>query len=98
MLAMSVAGLDPPRGLLFSLVLRAEQVLWAAVGFLAVRRSCCGARREAPPLATAAPDGRAWRPQAAPEPSCRWTEEGRAEPERVLPPHPRDARRRASSC
>ena len=35
MLAMSLAGLDPARGLLFSLVLRAEQLLWAGVGLVA---------------------------------------------------------------
>jgi hypothetical protein len=36
MLAMSVAGLDPARGLLFSLVLRLEQLAWAGVGFVVV--------------------------------------------------------------
>lgn len=35
MLAMAVAGLEPARGLLFSLVLRVEQVVWAGVGLLA---------------------------------------------------------------
>ena len=56
MLAMSVGGLDPSRGLLFSLVLRLEQVLWAAAGFLAVP-FLLRARRGSPALATAAPDG-----------------------------------------
>ncbi|MCC6639854.1 MAG: flippase-like domain-containing protein [Deltaproteobacteria bacterium] len=35
MLAMRLAGLDPSLGLLFSLVLRLEQVTWAAAGFAA---------------------------------------------------------------
>lgn len=36
MLGMSVAGIDPARGLSFSLVLRAEQIFWAGVGLLLV--------------------------------------------------------------
>jgi hypothetical protein len=35
MLAMRLAGLDPSLGLLFSLVLRLEQVVWAGAGFAA---------------------------------------------------------------
>ena len=50
MLAMSVAGLDPARGLSFSLVLRAEQIFWAAIGLLVVP-PLLGARGEAVPLA-----------------------------------------------
>jgi glycosyltransferase 2 family protein len=56
MLAMTVAGLDPARGLSFSLVLRAEQIFWAGIGLLVVP-SLLGARREPPvPLAARAPD------------------------------------------
>jgi hypothetical protein len=47
MLAMSVAGLDPELGLLFSLVLRVEQVLWAAIGLAAY--AGFAARRSAVP-------------------------------------------------
>jgi hypothetical protein len=46
MLAMSVAGLDPARGLLFSLVIRVEQLVWTAVGFLAVPPLLRGRTRE----------------------------------------------------
>jgi hypothetical protein len=53
MVAMGVGGLDPSRGLLYSLVLRLEQILWAAVGLLAVP-VLLRARRGAPALATAA--------------------------------------------
>ena len=56
MLAMSVAGLDPARGLSFSLVLRAEQIFWAAVGLLVVP-ALLGARREPVPLAARPADG-----------------------------------------
>jgi hypothetical protein len=57
MLAMSVAGLDPARGLSFSLVLRAEQIFWAAIGLLVVP-PLLGARREAAaPLAARPADG-----------------------------------------
>jgi hypothetical protein len=35
MVAMRLAGLDPSLGLLFSLVLRLEQVVWAGVGLVA---------------------------------------------------------------
>jgi hypothetical protein len=57
MLAMSVAGLDPARGLSFSLVLRAEQIFWAGIGLLVVP-PLLGARREpAVPLAARAADG-----------------------------------------
>jgi hypothetical protein len=35
MVAMRLAGLDPSLGLLFSLVLRLEQVVWAGVGLAA---------------------------------------------------------------
>jgi hypothetical protein len=45
--AMSVAGLDPHLGLLFSLVLRAEQITWAAIG-LALYPLLLGRRRAAP--------------------------------------------------
>jgi hypothetical protein len=34
MLGMSLAGLDPELGLLFALVIRVEQIVWAAVGFV----------------------------------------------------------------
>lgn len=34
MLGMSIAGLDPALGLLFALVIRLEQIVWAAVGFV----------------------------------------------------------------
>jgi len=34
MLAMSLAGLDPALGLLFALVIRVEQIVWAAIGFV----------------------------------------------------------------
>jgi hypothetical protein len=34
MLAMSLAGLDPALGLLFALVIRVEQIVWAALGFV----------------------------------------------------------------
>jgi hypothetical protein len=56
MLAMSVAGLDPARGLSFSLVLRAEQIFWAAVGLLVVP-ALIGARQEPVPLAARPADG-----------------------------------------
>ena len=56
MLAMSVAGLDPARGLSFSLVLRAEQIFWAGVGLLVVP-ALLGARREPAPLAARPADG-----------------------------------------
>ena len=73
MLAMSVAGLDPARGLSFSLVLRAEQIFWAGVGLLVVP-PLLGARREAAaPLAARAADGE--HPGRAAE---RPLEEGRA--------------------
>jgi lysylphosphatidylglycerol synthase-like protein len=54
MLAMSVGGIDASRGLLFSLVLRLEQILWAGAGFLAVP-FLLRARRGSPPLASGAP-------------------------------------------
>jgi hypothetical protein len=65
MVAMAVAGLDPARGLLFSLVLRVEQLVWAGVGFLTVppllrRRT----RKALAPGAAAGEDG-------APEPLQR---------------------------
>jgi uncharacterized protein (TIRG00374 family) len=49
--AMSVAGLDPHLGLLFSLVLRVEQIAWAAIGLvlypsLLSRRRTAGAAVE----------------------------------------------------
>ena len=34
MLAMSIAGLEPSLGLLFALVIRVQQIVWAAVGFV----------------------------------------------------------------
>ncbi len=34
MLAMSLAGLDPSLGLLFALVIRVQQIVWSAVGFV----------------------------------------------------------------
>jgi len=34
MLAMSLAGLDPALGLLFALVIRVQQIVWAAIGFV----------------------------------------------------------------
>jgi len=55
MLAMGVGGLDPSRGLLFSLVLRLEQILWAGIGLLAVP-VLLRARGSEPPLATVAPE------------------------------------------
>ena len=54
MLAMGVGGIDPSRGLLFSLVLRLEQILWAGAGLLAVP-FLLRARRGSPPLASADP-------------------------------------------
>jgi hypothetical protein len=56
MLAMSVAGLDPARGLSFSLVLRAEQIFWAAVGLLVVP-ALLGTRGASVPLAARPADG-----------------------------------------
>jgi hypothetical protein len=53
MVAMGVGGLDPSRGLLFSLVLRLEQILWAGIGLLAVP-ALLRARRGTPALATPA--------------------------------------------
>jgi len=34
MLAMSLAGLDPALGLLFALLIRVQQIVWAAIGFI----------------------------------------------------------------
>jgi len=45
MLAMGLAGLDPSLGLLFSLVLRLEQVTWAAAGFAAYAALAAGRGR-----------------------------------------------------
>ena len=56
MLALSIAGLDPARGLTFSLVLRAEQIFWAAIGLLVVP-ALLGSRRAAVPLAARPADG-----------------------------------------
>jgi len=64
MIAMSVAGLDPARGLLFSLVLRAEQFLWAGIGFLVVPPLLRGRTHGA--LAPEAADGEHRAPQRAP--------------------------------
>lgn len=45
MVAMRLAGLDPSLGLLFSLVLRLEQVTWAAAGFAAYAALAAGRGR-----------------------------------------------------
>ncbi len=45
MVAMRLAGLDPSLGLLFSLVLRLEQVTWAAAGFAAYAALAAGRSR-----------------------------------------------------
>jgi hypothetical protein len=45
MLAMRLVGLDPSLGLLFSLVLRLEQVTWAAAGLAAYGALAAGRGR-----------------------------------------------------
>ncbi len=45
MLAMRLVGLDPSLGLLFSLVLRLEQVVWAAAGLAAYAALAAGRER-----------------------------------------------------
>jgi hypothetical protein len=88
MLAMSVAGLDPGRGLLFSLVLRLEQIVWAAAGFLAAG-ILLRMHRESLPLAARPAGGEAPPPSGA---AAELAPDGdkHAEPRRVLPAHPRE--------
>lgn len=54
MVAMSVVGFDPARGLLLSLVLRVEQLAWAGVGFLVASPLLRGAKAA---LAPGSPGG-----------------------------------------
>ena len=53
MLGLKLAGLEPALGLTFSLALRVEQIVWAAIGFAAYAGVL--ANRRAPPGSEAGP-------------------------------------------
>jgi hypothetical protein len=57
MLAMSVAGLDPARGLLYSLVLRLEQIVWGGVGLVLAPALEASRRGRKAPLAPSPAEG-----------------------------------------